>query len=235
MKNELNIFTRNKQINLQSRKIIIDISYSIQNWMWIYSVCVFLYDPGVRILNSDDGVQFFVSWIYFENRECLFYSSLIPTTSKNDNFYIVCLWPCVCALLYIYSYMDSCVREWGPKFCWILAYVFVTLCVSATDVAICRCIVVLCFRYKISTQERECDKYDNITDIFLCCWPYSIENSLLYTTAVVAGLNYMATPPIFSCCFSALSFSVYNIVVAILFFFFISTSASHDLEFSLSK
>ena len=41
--------------------------------------------------------------------------------------------------------------------------------VSATDVAMCRCIVVLCFRYKISTQERDCDKYDNITDIFLCC------------------------------------------------------------------
>lgn len=65
--------------------------------------------------------------------------------------------------------------------------------------------------------------------------PYSIENSVLYTSenccccwcrcrcrcyfTAVAGLSYMATPPIFSCRLSALSFSMWNIVAARFFLF----------------
>lgn len=69
------------------------------------------------------------------NRECLFYSSLIPTTSKNDNFYIVrCVHMCV----------SEAHARWMCDCVCIRVYVCVCECVSATDVAMCRCIVVLC-------------------------------------------------------------------------------------------
>lgn len=94
------------------------------------------------------------------NRECLFYSSLIPTTSKNDNFYIVrCVHMCVSEAHARWMCDCVCIR--------VYVCVWVCLCYRCRYVSLYCCSML--FGYEISTQERECDKYDNITDIFLFC------------------------------------------------------------------
>lgn len=91
-----------------------------------------------------------------ENRECLFYSSLIPTTSKNDIFYTVCLRSCVCL----------CVREWGPKF---VGYcVCIVVCVSLLPMSLC--VAVLLFYVSDTKYQRKSESATNTTTlpIYFC-------------------------------------------------------------------
>lgn len=176
-----------------------------------------------------------------ENRECLFYSSSIPTTSKNDNFYIVCLRPypcmherrCVCA-----ARACVCEREWGPtdrraRWARRMYWCCVCLCYRCRYVSLYCCSMFQIQNINARARLRQIRQhYRYIFVLFVVFyWKFSSIYYWAAAAAAVAGLNCMATPPIFSRCLSALSFSVCNIVVAILFFFSV-TLASHDLEFT---
>lgn len=166
------------------------------------------------------------------NRECLFYSSFIPTTSENDNFYRVpAQHVCVSARLKLSLSLDIQL----PLCVSVHVLVGWFCCVSATR---CRyvslCIVVLCFQIQnINASEWECDKYDNITDIFFVRILLKIQFYILVRTAVAAGVVVVVVVTLllllgsaiwqlllfFSCRLSALSFSMWNIVAARIFFY----------------
>lgn len=177
------------------------------------------------------------------NRECLFYSSFIPTTSENDNFYRVpAQHGCVSARLKLSLSLDIQL----PLCVSVHVLVGWFCCVSATR---CRyvslCIVVLCFQIQnINASEWECDKYDNITDIFFVRILLKIQFYILVRTAVAAGVVVVVTLLLllgsaiwqlsyFFHAVSLLSLSRCGIL-SLLEFFFIRIyrmSASHDLEF----
>lgn len=196
-----------------------------------------IFPDSVRILNvesSDDrsSILWFNTKHSNTNRECLFYSiTFIPTTSENDNFYRV---P---AHVYVWVRGSSSRSRWiyWVACVHVLVGWFASLCLCypmSLYVAVYCCSMLSDTKYQRKWARVRHIRQHYRSDIFFVLWVrilLKIQFYILVRTAVaavavvvvcrccctaVAGLSYMATPPIFSCCLSALSFSMWNIVAA---------------------